>query len=100
QARLAEAEIVLDRGQGDVDDRAVEDDHQHRRAEDVEGDPAAALGAGQVFGWGLGGGFGRGHVCGTTAAAGTNRSSPRRSGLSRVGGPRRTKVEWTNSGDA
>jgi hypothetical protein len=31
----------LDRGQGDVDDRRVEDDHQHPRAEHVERQPGA-----------------------------------------------------------
>ena len=43
EVALGEAEAVLDRGQGDVDDRRVEDDHQHPRAEDVEGEPAAAV---------------------------------------------------------
>ena len=43
QLALAEAEIVLDRRQGDVDDRRVEDDHQHARAEHVEGEPAGAV---------------------------------------------------------
>ena len=40
EARLREAEVVLDRGQRDVHDGDVEDDHQHPRAEHVEGDPA------------------------------------------------------------
>ena len=31
EARLREAEVGLDRGQGDVHDRRVEDDHQHAR---------------------------------------------------------------------
>ena len=43
QAALGEAEAVLNRRQGDVDDRYVEDDHQHPRAEDVEGEPAVVL---------------------------------------------------------
>ena len=43
QVALGEAEAFLDRGQGDVHDRRVEDDHQHRAAEDVEGEPAAAV---------------------------------------------------------
>ena len=42
EVRLREAEIVLDRGQGDVHDRLVEDDHQHPDAEDDEGDPTGA----------------------------------------------------------
>ena len=46
EVALGEAEVVLDRGQGDVDDRRVEDDHQHPRAEDVEGEPAGAVVAG------------------------------------------------------
>ena len=48
EAALAEAEVVLDRRQRDVHDRDVEDDHQDARAEDVEGEPAAA-----VFGGGV-----------------------------------------------
>ena len=44
EVALGEAEVVLDRGQRDVDDRRVEDDHQHPRAEDVEGEPAAVFG--------------------------------------------------------
>ena len=44
EVALGEAEAVLDRGQGDVHDRHVEDDHQHPAAEDVEGEPAAAVG--------------------------------------------------------
>ena len=43
EVALGEAEAVLDRGQGDVHDRRVEDDHQHPPAEDVEGQPAAAV---------------------------------------------------------
>jgi len=35
EARLGEAEVILDRRQGDVDHRDVEDDHQHARAEHV-----------------------------------------------------------------
>ena len=40
---LREAEIVPDRRQRDVHDRAVEDDHDVAQAKDVEGDPAAAV---------------------------------------------------------
>ena len=40
QARLGEAEVVLDRRQRHVHDRPVEDDHQHPGAEHVEGEPA------------------------------------------------------------
>jgi hypothetical protein len=43
QLALAEAEVVLDRRQGDVDDGRVEDDHQHPRAEHVERQPAGAV---------------------------------------------------------
>jgi hypothetical protein len=46
QVGLREVQVVLDRGQGDVHDRRVEDDHQHPRAEDVEGEPAVFLGGG------------------------------------------------------
>jgi hypothetical protein len=46
EVRLGEAEVVLDRRQGDVHDRRVEDDHQPAYAEDVEGDPAGAVGGG------------------------------------------------------
>jgi hypothetical protein len=42
EVRLREAEIVLNRGQGDVHDRLVEDDHQHPHAEDDERDPTGA----------------------------------------------------------
>ena len=42
ERRLGEAEVVADRGQRDVHDRDVEDDHQARQAEDVEGEPAAS----------------------------------------------------------
>ena len=46
QVRLAwrEVEFVLDRGQGDVHDRRVEDDHQLREADHDEAHPAAAVG--------------------------------------------------------
>ena len=44
QVRLAEAEVVLDRGQRDVHDRDVEDDHQLREADDDQRCPAAAIG--------------------------------------------------------
>ncbi len=37
---LGETEVVLDRGQGDVHDRRVEDDHQHPEAERIERVPA------------------------------------------------------------
>ena len=40
---LREAQIVLDRGQRDVNDRRVEDDHQHPDAQHDERDPAGAL---------------------------------------------------------
>ena len=43
EARLREAEVILDRRQRDVDDGHVEDDHQHARAEHVKGDPALAV---------------------------------------------------------
>ncbi len=42
EGRVGEAEVVLDRGQRDADDRDVEDDHQARQAEDVEGEPAGS----------------------------------------------------------
>jgi hypothetical protein len=41
---LREAEILLDRRQGDVHDRRVENDHQHPDAEDVQGQPASPIG--------------------------------------------------------
>ena len=44
EVALREAEVVLDRGQRDVHDRRVEDDHQHARAEHVEREPAGAVG--------------------------------------------------------
>jgi hypothetical protein len=44
QVGLGEAEAVLDRGQRDIHDRPVEDDHQHPRAEHVEGEPAFLVG--------------------------------------------------------
>ena len=40
EAGVREAEIVLNRREGDVHDGRVEDDHQHAHAEDVEGEPA------------------------------------------------------------
>jgi hypothetical protein len=42
ERRLREAEVVADRRQGDVHDRAVEDDHQVAEAEHVEREPAHA----------------------------------------------------------
>ena len=39
-----EAEVLLDGGQRHVHDRLVEDDHQHPRAEDDEGQPAGVAG--------------------------------------------------------
>ena len=44
QARLAEVQVRLDGGEGDVDDRRVEDDHQLAQADDEERDPPAAVG--------------------------------------------------------
>jgi hypothetical protein len=46
QARIREPEVVLDIRQGDVHDGHVEDDHQHARAEHVEGKPALSVGLG------------------------------------------------------
>ena len=43
QVRLAEVEVVLDRGQRDVHDRDVEHDHQLRQADDDQRGPAAAV---------------------------------------------------------
>ena len=40
---LAEPEVVLDRRKRDVDDGDVEDDHQHARAQHVEGNPSVAV---------------------------------------------------------
>ena len=40
---LREAQVVLDRRQGDVHDRRVEDDHQHAHAEHVEREPPRAV---------------------------------------------------------
>ena len=45
QARLAEVEVPLDRGEGDVDDRRVEHDHQLPEADDEERDPPGAVAA-------------------------------------------------------
>ena len=44
KGRLREAEIVADRRQGDVHDRRVEHDHEIGQAEDVERQPALAVG--------------------------------------------------------
>ncbi len=44
EARVREAEVVLDVGQRDVHDGHVENDHQHARAEHVEGQPAVSVG--------------------------------------------------------
>ena len=44
EARLREPEVALDRRQRHVDDRLVEDDHQHPDAENHQGDPATAVG--------------------------------------------------------
>ena len=49
QARLREAQVLLNRGQGDVDDRRVEHDHQHSAAEHVQRQPAVLLGPGRHF---------------------------------------------------
>jgi hypothetical protein len=40
---LRETKVLLDRREGDVDDRGVEDDHQHPDAHDVESQPASPL---------------------------------------------------------
>jgi len=45
QARLREAQVALDRWQGHVHDRLVEDDHEHSRAQHHQRDPAAAVSA-------------------------------------------------------
>ena len=42
ERRLREAEVVPDRRQRDVHDRAVQDDHQIAEAEDVEGEPPSS----------------------------------------------------------
>ena len=57
EVALAEAEVVLDRGQRDVHDRGIQHDHQHAHAQHHEGDPARAV-CGRLL---LGGGDG-GHV--------------------------------------
>ena len=49
EARLAEPEVALDRRQGDVDDRLVEDDHQEADAEHDERDPARTLVGGRSW---------------------------------------------------
>ena len=43
QARLREAEVLLDRGQRDVHDRRVEDDHQHARRRAPRGRSSASV---------------------------------------------------------
>ena len=40
QRRLGEPEVVADRGQRDVHDRHVDDDHQVAQAQHVQGEPA------------------------------------------------------------
>ena len=45
EARRGEAQVVLDRGQRDVDDRHVEHDHQHPDAQHVQRDPAPSSAA-------------------------------------------------------
>ena len=52
EAALTESEVVLDRGQRDVHDRDVENDHQDAGAEHVQREPATAV---------FGGGHGSGH---------------------------------------
>src|SRR5207248_1101362 len=42
ERRLREAEVVADRGQRDVHDGGVDDDHQVAHAEDDEGEPAGS----------------------------------------------------------
>jgi hypothetical protein len=44
---LGEAQVALDRGQGDVHHRDVEHDHEDARAEDVQGRPTGAVGLGR-----------------------------------------------------
>ena len=44
EARGREVQVFLDRGQRDVHDRHVEDDHQHPHAQHVQGQPALAAG--------------------------------------------------------
>jgi hypothetical protein len=46
QVLLGEAEIALDRGQGDVNDRDVENDHELRSDDQRERHPAPPLGRG------------------------------------------------------
>ncbi len=43
QVGLGEVQVALDRGQGDIDDRRVQHDHQLAQAEDDQRDPAAAV---------------------------------------------------------
>ena len=44
EAGLREMQVGLDRGQCDIHDGRVEDDHQHPRAQHVERDPAVSVG--------------------------------------------------------
>jgi hypothetical protein len=44
EGRLAEMKVRLDGGEGDVDDRRVEDDHQLTETNDEERDPSPAVG--------------------------------------------------------
>ena len=62
EARLREAEVLLDRGQSNVHDRDVEDDHEHADAEHVERDPARAVVGGGGGGGGDGGGGRHGSI--------------------------------------
>jgi len=73
EARLGEAEVLLDRRQRDVHDRLVEDDHQHPRAEDDQRDPAVAVARGVAVGDG-GGGAWAGHRSGPFRWPGTGRT--------------------------
>jgi hypothetical protein len=43
EARLREPKVVLDRGEGHVHDRGVEDDHEHPHAEDIQRCPSPAV---------------------------------------------------------
>src|SRR5581483_11126578 len=49
QARLREVEVALDRRQGDVDNRHVEDDHELRGDGERENEPAPLLGFGDTY---------------------------------------------------
>src|SRR4029453_5597582 len=57
EARLAEREIALDGGQGDIHDRRVEDDHEHAGPEDGGGGPSAVPGVGGGGGRAAAGGY-------------------------------------------